>query len=197
MSRWLILGLLLTGVTVSAQSNVYRAEAKLPAQLRRVAVLPLPAGSGRELLESVLSRELAQRRLVEVVPVSAEWLRQATGRAEWLATDELPVDFFQRIRAGTGCDAVLFVRVTEFQPYPPLQVGWNVRLVECESARTVWAVDEVFAAGDPAVAAAARRYHAARLRTVPALASSDGMLLSPRWFGQFAAHAVVGTMPGR
>ena len=63
------------------------------------------------------------------------------------AEDRLPTDFFERLRQATGCYAVMFVSLTTFQAYPPLQVGWKARLVDCQQELPLVVVDEVFDAG--------------------------------------------------
>jgi hypothetical protein len=182
--------------------NVYRPAAQLPATVRRVAVLPvtidaddLVTEEGRDALETVLYTELQKRAAADLVGISREQLRDLTGRKEWTTADALSPDFFERLRAATGCDAVVFSRLTHFRAYPPLGVGWNVQLIDTQK-RSLWAVDEVFDAGNPAVAAAARRYYVRSLHT-PNFCDSSTVLFSPRRFGQFAAAEVSATMPGR
>ena len=184
--------------------NVYRAAPQLPRDIRRVAILPLvadeadaAAGSGRENLEPVLATELAKLHSVELVFISAETLKNITGRRAWRADDVLPPDFFERLRRATDCEAVLFARLTTFRPYPPLAVGWDLKLVGCAKKQALWAVDETFDAGDTTVAAAARRFQSGQPWFMPLQDDTENVLLSPRRFGQYAANAVVSTMTGR
>jgi hypothetical protein len=184
--------------------NYFAAAARWPLHWKRVAVLPLaetatadPAGDGRRQLESVLVTELAKLQRFEVQWVSPADLRRWTGRETWRASDELPQDFFARLRQSTGCDAVLFCELTHFEPYPPLVVGWRLTLVEGERGEVWWAVDEVFDASDPAVANGARRYLLAQAPGSAPLGDSRGILHSPRRFGHYAASAALATMPER
>jgi len=183
--------------------NVYRAVATLPAELRRVAVLPVTIDvgdatmqEGRGSLESVLRGELNKTGAFEVIPVSHEQLRAVTGHGEWSAEDSLPADFFARLQQAFGCDAVMFCKLTEFRAYPPLAVGWGLTLVDTRTQAIVWAVDEVFDAGKPCVASEACDYYSRDLSTPPPLADPSSILLSPRWFGQYAASTVLDTLPG-
>lgn len=184
--------------------NYFTAAARWPLHWKRVAVLPLAetaaedlASAGRRQLEPVLWTELAKLQRFEVQVVSPADLRRWTGRETWRASDELPQDFFARLRQATGCDAVLFCELTRFAPYPPLVVGWRLTLVEGERGEVWWAVDEVFDAGDPAVANAARRYQLAQAQGSTAVGDSRGIFHSPRRFGHYAASAALGTMPER
>jgi hypothetical protein len=185
-------------------TNVSQPQAGLPESIRRVAVLPIPRSrtdanqaSGADSLEPLLISELNKRNTFEVTPVSPEQLRALTGGSDWTADDRLPADFFERLRQATGCDAVLFVSLTTFRAYPPLQAGWKARLVDCQQHLTWWAVDEVFDAGSDAVAAAAGAFAKSQLNSPDAALDGAAILRSPRRFGQYTAYAIVSTLPRR
>ncbi|SPE62316.1 exported hypothetical protein [Verrucomicrobia bacterium] len=184
--------------------NIYLRQAVLPANLRRVAVLPLPRGRGDyehasavDLLEPVWLTELTKRKGFEVVRVSPEQARQASGGLDWEAQDSMAEDFLDRLREATGCDAVIFTSLTVFKAYPPLQTGWRARLVDCHEHLTWWAVDEVFDAGANSVAVAAQAYARAELNEPDALLADTGVLQSPSRFGQYTANALARTLPMR
>lgn len=187
-----------------APSNSYRAARVFPKEIRRVAVLPVTladrtvvAESGQASLEPVLHTELRKGGLFELVIVSPAELRAWTGRDDWTAEEGLPHDFFTLLRERAVCDAVLFCRLSEYRPYAPLAVGWNLRLVDCRDRKVWWAVDEVYDAGREAVAGGARRYWADHLQTPGGASDASTMLRSPRRFGQYAVHAALATAPGR
>jgi TolB-like protein len=185
-------------------SNVYRADAHLSPEIKRVAVLPLTTLSddsamefAREALGPVLVAELGRVRQFELVAVSAEELRLLTGRNTWSGEEKLPLDFFDKLRDKLGVDAVLFCRLTQYRAYEPLAVGWRLKLMDAAEPQVLWAVDEVFDARVPEVAAAARRYAQQHPDAGPSVQDAQGVLLSPRRFGRYAASAVVETLPGR
>jgi hypothetical protein len=185
-------------------TNVAVLQANFPPTIRRVAVLPLPQSredvnqaAGAGLLQPVFITELTKRNLFEVIPVSAELLNGLTGGKGWAVDVPLPSDFFEHLRQLTDCDAVVFASLTVYRPYPPLQIGWKVRLVDCREHQTWWAVDEVFDAGVESVAAAAESYAQAALSLPNPLLADTGVLHSPRRFGQYAANAVAITLPVR
>jgi len=213
---WLILFLpLFTGCTTTSflgqattpshkPSNVYRAEANLPPTLRRVAVLPLTTLTddsamdfGRDALWPVLMGELGRARQFELVAVSPDELRLLTGRNAWNGEEKLPLDFFDKLKDKLGVDGVLFCRLTQFRAYEPVAVGWRLKLFDADQPRILWAVDEVFDARIPKVAAAARRYAQQHPEVAPSVHDPQAALLSPRRFGQYTANAVVGTLPQR
>ncbi len=185
-------------------SNVYLPNA-LPTDLRRVALLPLilPANSGeaedsRLAMERALQQEILKGNRFELIVITPTQLREWTGKAQWSAEDKLPHDFFTSVREHAGCDALLFARVTRFRAYPPLTVGFNVKLIYGEAPhRVLWAVDEVFDAGQPGVVSAATAF--AKRNSTGSEHLSDGwsVLHSPEKFSQYAANAVVATLPSR
>lgn len=190
-------------------ANVHRPPAGMPEQIRRVAVLPLvsdargaQAEAGTEIMQSVLVTEMVRAGAFEIVAVSADDLNHATGRSQWTAEEKLPAAFLQRLRDQHGCDAVLFSRLTQYRAYPPLAVGWSFKLVECPlkpagPPRILWAADEVFDAGNPAVVNSARRYYLSELKVSGPLADSQAMLHTPRRFAQYTLHALALTLPPR
>ena len=185
-------------------TNIYQLEEKLPVTLRRVAVLPVTvdgddavAEHGRATQEAALRQELGKCYAVEVVTVSPAQLTAWTGRAQWTAEEKLPTNLLSQVRQATGAEAVLFARLTQYRPYRPVAVGWSLKLVDLASGKILWAADEVFDAGDPKVVRATRRYAASKNRLSPSVSEEDGILLSPSRFGQYAAAALLRTLPGR
>lgn len=185
-------------------SNVYAEEPNLPASLRRVALLPSGAiadtaemAFGLESMEPALRAAFARTRAFELVPVSREELRLLTGRADWRPDDKLPPDLFDKLKEKLAVDAVLFSTLTAYRAYEPIAIGWRVKLIDTDEPRILWAVDEIFDARVPEVAAAAVRHAEHHRESTSSLEESRGVLTSVRRFGHYAASAVVGTMPGR
>lgn len=184
--------------------NFQRTLEKLPSHLRRVAVLPLTCDdaqsentAGRDTLEPLLLEELSRTRRFEVVAVSPERLQEWTGRRSWNAEDILPQGFLDLLHQRTDCDAVLFARLTQFKAYPPLVIGWRMRLADCRQTTSIWTIDEVFNAGDGPVATAARRYQQQLEPTTAHLPPAGGIVISPRRFGRYSLDAVFTTLPSR
>jgi hypothetical protein len=186
-------------------SNIYHGAERLPRSVKRVLMLPLAVSETggfqvpavRDSLGPILKAELVRANRFEVVTLAPELLVRWTGREQWLAADELPLDFFDRLREETGCDAVLFSELTTYRPYPPLALGWRIQMVSSDGPLVWWALDEVFDASEPAVAQAARRYHLAHTTQTPALTDAREMFNSPRRFAAYSASVIVATCPGR
>jgi hypothetical protein len=190
--------------TAYQPANIHQAGATLPLSFRRVAVLPVwvPAdrgelAAGREALDIVLRTELGRAARFELVWISPADLQHWTDRDSWSAAQDLPPMLVRRLQEQFGCDGALFAEVTHFHAYPPLRVGWNFKLLDFDSARILWAADEIFDAGEPSVVIGARRYHLAHSHQPGPLKDSRGILLSPRRFGHYATETLLATLPGR
>ncbi len=193
-------------------TNIYRQGDMLPPQIRRVAVLPLTTAAptallqaGVEDLQTILYAELEKSGRFEVYRVSGEQLREWTGQSSWKADEQLPHNFLERLQESTGSDAVLFSQLIRYQPYEPMAIGWKFSLVEktvpappkAAGVQILWSADEIFDAGDVAVANAAKTYYSQHLRNETPAADSATILGSPSRFGQYTLSALFATLPAR
>ncbi|MDB6033834.1 MAG: hypothetical protein JWM16_4172 [Verrucomicrobiales bacterium] len=186
-------------------SNVYKIGSLMPVHIRRVAVLPISAtaedwqaNESRLDLQPVLQGELGKTKSFEQVVVTPIQLKDWTGREAWLPEEKLPPNFFAKIAAQTGCEAVLFARLHPFHGFRPLLSGWELKLVDVHTGQIVWAVDEVFDASEPVIAQSAlqwfRQHPQAGLdRNV----EPDAVLASPRRFNAYALNTLFTTLPPR
>lgn len=191
-------------MTVSPSENVYQAKKTLPADMKRVVVLPLASESGLadlsagcEMLGPVLESELVQVKRFEVVRAGPGLLRNRFGGWNWCGTEALPPDFLGWLGRTCGADAVLFCQLTEFHAYAPLAIGWRLKLVDVRTGEILWSTDEMFRADDPATAARARQF---RQFQPPFLVDRGEKWLavnSPRRFGRFSVATLLKTLPGR
>lgn len=180
-------------------TNYFCAVMTLPAHLRRVAVLPLsvPEGSweaeaGRDALREVLLAELGKAQRFEVVAISPEQMRDLSGRAAVRPEEPIPQDLVRRLRQQWGCDGALFTHLQPYQPYPPLKLGWNLKLVDLHGRQIIWAADEVFDASEAPVARAAVRY----AREHGASTDEASLILTaPRRFAQYTLAALFARLP--
>ena len=184
--------------------NVFAFSPNLPADLKRVAVMPLSVApeqtdliEGAGMLEAMVAAELVKTARFEVVCPAAESIRSHTGRSAWDMEGELPADLLSFMREVWGCDAVLFCRLTAFHGYAPLTVGWRLRLVNARTGTTVWAAEDRFDAGQPSVQTAARAYQLEALRDTAPSQDEWAMGNSPRLFGQYTLATLFATLPGR
>jgi hypothetical protein len=221
---WLALG---GAMPVFGQShkpgNVFSASTVLPADVKRVVMLPLAyeearpdLSDGCEMLAPILQAELVKTKRFEVVCASPEMLRSSFGSWNWTGQEILPSNFFDCLHRIYGCDAVLFCELTELRSSAPLAIGWRLKLVDLHTGEILWAADEIFDAGNPAVAESARRFEEhertfsqktqAFFRMLSAWRNLESptpsnrqwsIFNSPRFFGRFSAAALLETLPKR
>jgi len=184
--------------------NAFKLSADLPADVRRVAVLPLAwvgsqidLSSGGEALSPILLAELIKTKKFETVAVNSADLQGQTGRPSWTGAEILPADFFDSLQRVYGCDAVLFNQLTVFRAYAPLAVGWRMKLVDVRSGRILWAVDKIFDADQGGVLNQARRHHFSGIWPFHDASNDWQVENSPRQFGQYTVVQVLDTMPNR
>lgn len=184
--------------------NIYAESAALPKNVRRVVVLPLVCdqndeamNDGRASLEPVLVSELIKTKKFEVVTSDGAFLKNRAGRADWTTEEVLPPDLFALLRENSACDAVLFARLTVFRAYPPLEIGWRLRLVDAETGHTIWAADEVFNGGESSVKSGARRHQLLAERDTAGAPEEWFVQNSPSKFGQYTAASLFSTLPAR
>jgi len=205
-----------------AADNVFTAADSLPVTLKRVLVLPLAhedspseLSSGCEMLAPVLEAELIKTKKFEVVAASPKDIQALSGQPTWSGAEILPPDFFGSLQRVYGCDAVLFCQLSTFHAYPPLVIGWRLKLVDLTTQKIIWATDVVYDAGDPAVSKSAEAYQKQQqgtskpstffrrvvtwLNREPEPATDDQwtILNSPRYFGEFTASTLLQTLPKR
>lgn len=172
----------------------------LPIDVRRVALLP--AWSGRPLdahsrdnINRAFTVALTRAARFEIVPVSASDLETWVKVPTVGSTTAIPANLFSALREQLGADAVLFVDVTHYSPYPPLAIGLRTRLIRLSDGADLWATDELFDASRAGTAAGARRHHLLG-ESAPADLSPTA-LQSPARFVSYAADTLVATLPPR
>jgi hypothetical protein len=180
----------------------YQAAARLPIEIRRVVVLPV-ADDGAlteetlNSLDTVVRSSLSRAQRFEIVPLPRADCVRLTGGHAIRSVDALPHDLLTRIVNDYAADAVLFVDVTQYSPYPPISLGLRAKLARTDDRGILWSFDNVFTATDPTVVNAARRYWRA---TAPAGAPGDfsvTALESPLRFAAYATSATFDTLPPR
>ncbi|HTA29489.1 MAG TPA: hypothetical protein VK731_03330 [Candidatus Cybelea sp.] len=185
-------------------TNVYIKGPAMDPDVQRVAILPMTTlqpteafQKGVDSLQPLLHAELIKAKRFEMIVVTPEQLQNWTGQRVWRSDEQLPPDFFDRLREETGCQGVLFDQLTRYQPYQPVAVGWKLTLVFNKAHQIYWAADEVFDAGDDGVANSARDYESSHVVTQSPIPDPNAILSSPSRFGQYTLHELLTTMPQR
>jgi len=173
-----------------------------------VAVMPLTSGrgdqwteQGLELMQPVLTEELARFDLFEAITVTPVKLMALTGTPKVRPHDYLPNNFPAIIAALNKqrtdrkvCDAVLFCELDTFRPYPPMAMGWKFRLFDLRTGDLVWAFDEVFNVGMPRVNNSLRRYIRTQRMTHMDIFRDSQVIDSPRVLARYSLTTALETM---
>lgn len=186
-----------------APTNV-RAAAHLPETVRRIVLLPCGAADPHITentlrdLDRILATGLSRSARAEISTLNRETLARIAGQPNVLSTALLPADFVARVAAQTGADAVLFVDVTAYSPYPPLVLGLRARLVETKNSESLWNFDNIVSTADPSVvnSARARALNSTHNSATPG-DRSHTVLQNPPAFADFVAETIWATLPPR
>jgi hypothetical protein len=178
---------------------------KMPAEVRRVVVLPVfggPTLTEETLLslDAVCQSELNRTGRFEVVPLTRDALAAIAGVRQISSVERLPValiDKLLNIYNSYGADAILFIDVTTHSPYPPLMLGLRTKLARVSDGEIIWAADNVFNAAEIPVANSAR-HHAEALGTDRGKTDLNHTILqNPQRFAGYVAAATFLTLPPR
>jgi len=188
--------------------NHQLANDEWPEDITVVAVMPLTAGrgdqwteQGLELMQPVLTEELARFDLFEAITITPDKLTALTGVPRVRPHDLLPNNFPAIIAALDKqridrkiCAAVLFCEIDTFRPYPPLAMGWKFRMFNLKTGDLVWAFDEVFNVGDPSVNNSLRRYMRTKRMTHMDIFRDSLVIDSPRVLARYSLTTALETM---
>ena len=180
----------------------FNGDKQLPASLRRVLVLPIYGGHVAETeatsaLDEVLVNALQKKARFEVVAISREEIQRRFGRPEFSSAAVLPRGFLDELGRAYGAEAVLFVDLTQYQPYPPLSVGFRAKLAIIKDVRLVWTFDDTFSSADPAVINSIQRVSRQDGAPRSPVDMSVGTFQSPRRFAAYAIETMFDTIPPR
>ncbi len=180
----------------------FSGEKQLSATLRRVLVLPIYGGHIAEAeatlaMDEVLLSALQMSAHFEVVKISREEIQRRYHQPEFSSAAVLPHGFLEELGRAYGAEAVLFVDLTLYQPYPPVAVGFRAKLATIQDVRLVWTFDDSFSSANPAVVNSVKR--ASRKKGNAGLPGdmAAGIFQSPRRFAAYAAEAMFDTLPPR
>jgi hypothetical protein len=179
----------------------FRGDAKLPAEIQRIAVLPAHGGAAVEsesaaAMDAVLVQALQRQARFEVVAVSREDCRRLFGAESFASTDALPHGMLEKIAEKYAVDAILFTDLTIYQAYRPISLGFRAKLATAREVRLVWAFDEVFSASQPTMVASVHNYYKQGDKMAP-VDPTPAALQSPARFGAVAADLMFRTLPAR
>lgn len=191
------------GIDPALETLNHTGPAVWPAAITRVAILPLHDNHGTLLpasldqFDQVWARALDATQRAEFVSVSRSAARDLFGRDPWESTTALRPGWTDRLAAATGAQAVFFVDITSLKPYPPLALGFRIKLVRLSDATVLWASDEYWDSQNAQHAERMKLYQ--RKFLVRDRVGDGGVALtqSPSLFASCAFNWTLRTLPPR
>ncbi len=187
------------GPEPASRLGYYVAPRRDLVALRRVVLLPLANETDEPGAELGLSEELFRAvqgsRLFHVRAAPADGPVAAALPAA--GSGPFTLQDLARFRRALGADAVLAGALTRWQPYPRMQTGLTLRLVDLRDGRVLWAVDHVWDATDEGTQRRIRRFFERIMGTGTDPFGWELGTVSPRAFQKFVAHEVIETLPSR
>jgi hypothetical protein len=212
MKQFLSVAFLLLALTGCAEFSIppdfppyaatnFRGEPRLAADLQRVALLPVHAGTvttneAAAAMDPVLLAALQKQARFEVIVVSRDDCRRMFGAESFGSTEALPHGMLEKIAEKYAVDAVVFADLTVYQPYRPISLGLRSKLATVRDVRLVWSFDEIFSAGDEHMLTSVKEYYRRGDRAGPVDAVTSA-LQSPARFGAVAGDLMFKTLPPR
>jgi hypothetical protein len=181
------------------QSHVgyYLDRQMLPGRVHNVVFLPLANDTGyppvsegttTALFQAIQGRQLFYITLAQLPETPADGNPVDVRKAFTLKD-------LAQMRQSFGSDAVLIGTVTQFHPYPRMQLGLYLRLVDLRDSRIIWSVDHVWDATDKATQTRMEAYFHDQRGTGFDPITWRLTAVSPAEFEQFVAYEIVGTLP--
>ena len=109
--------------------------------------------------------------------------------------EALTISQLADIRQKLKCDAILFGKVSHFRPYPRMQVGLYLKLLDLKDGKLVWAIDHIWDTTDKSTAGRIRDFFDTEMRQGYEPAQWQMGLMSPGMFQKFVAYEVTNTFP--
>lgn len=180
--------------------NVYTAD--LPKTFIRVALLPMHSQGDFGLQASLdniaagITSELVKAKKFEVIPLSRDELKHLSGKETLSSQEKWPYALKKELQE-RQIDGVMLVELTYLRGYQPVAMGIKMRLVDINTGKTYWAVEDMLDSANPSIFKGAKEYEEGMLfgrqsSSVKAIASIQQ---SPGLFGRYVGALLFKTLP--
>jgi hypothetical protein len=181
---------------VFAEINYHLASPQALSRLDRVVFVELDDASGHPGVARATTRALYKsiqaRRLFHLDVV---WREDPLCRDVPLDRREaFTLTDLTAIRKELRCDALLFGKITNFMPYPRMQMGLYLRLLDLKEGKLLWGVDHIWDMTDRKVERRAEKFFRDHMRDLYGPADAGVLLMSPAAFQRFVAFEISQTM---
>lgn len=175
-------------------------EASLPTRLHRVVLMPVAGGSAASpessaSLDPVVISCLQHQNRFEVIQLTRLDCQAHFQCEELSSVMPLPSNFMEVLKRDYDADAVIFVDVTVYQPYQPIQIGLRAKLAMLDDSHLVWTFDNLYSTQDASVAGSATKYLESREPVMLPPDISSVVLESPSQFAGYVVSSMFATLP--
>jgi hypothetical protein len=182
--------------TAVTEVNFYNAGRHDLSRVTRVVFVELIDDTGYPRISERMTTALCQQLLrsghfrVDIIPPTHPQLRYLdVNKREPYTISELAA-----IRKALNCDAILFGRMTSYQPYPSTQVGLYLRLLDLQDGKLAWAVDDVWDTTNRQTVERIKRYYFNHMAEDYQPVNYEMGIMSTDGFQKFVAFEVVETL---
>jgi hypothetical protein len=176
------------------------AEASLPTRIHRVVLMPVAGGNAASpessaALDPIVVSSLQRQNRFEVIQLTRQDCQAHFQCEELSSVMPLPTNFMEVLKRDYDADAVIFVDVTVYQAYQPIQLGLRAKLAMLDDSHLVWTFDNLFSTEDPSVASSATKYLEKREPVMLPPDISVVVLESPSQFAGYVVSTMFATLP--
>jgi hypothetical protein len=197
----LLLAVLLSGChSRSASAPVldyyYLNPSKKLTDVGRVAIIELDNDSSYPQISADITGSLYQAlQKKQVFGLTVVHQNDPTWRSLQLQCDSTyTLEQILAIREALKCDGILLGTVTEFRPYPHMEVGLRLRLLDLRDGQLLWALEQIWDSADKTTERRIRSYFKSEKRSGFAPLHEDLAAVSPLEFIKFVCYEVSGTL---
>jgi len=179
------------------QIGFYMAPGGIPAEITRVAFVPMT-----NLSEFPTATDGMGAALAQAVQATKLFHFEVASPADSLCTclprdpkGQFSLKQLSELRRSLACDAILVGAVTQFEPYPHMQGGLYLRLVDVRTGRLIWSVDHVWDTADEKVRKRIQAFFEHELGKTDDPLKWRLATVSTQAFDRYVAFEVAETLP--
>ena len=105
------------------------------------------------------------------------------------------LDEMSQMRSRLNADAVIIGRISEYQPYPHMLVGVNMRMIDLRGGMVVWGMEQLWDSSDKQLERRMKIYFDDNLRSDYDPMDWSLLITSPKLFNKFVAYEIALTLP--
>ena len=166
---------------------------------KRVLVLPVSYDEkGHDFLDEldlVVFQFFKRSGIAETIRIPRSLLLSKFGFESISHYQALPHDFLSSLKTEYQGDAILFTHLSSYDPYKPIAIGLNARLVSVDDMKNIWAFDESFDSGQLGVKMGAIRHQESNGGQSYPVYNGNSVLQSPHRFAKYAIYTMFRTLP--